>query len=450
MTTLTLCMIVRDESDLLPEFLNSVQGLYDELCVLDTGSTDDSVRILTEAGAKVYHAAWENDFAKARNTCLQHATGDWVIFLDADEMANEELCLSAREVLKDQSAGAATLAVHNTLPNANSAATFLLRMFRRDPSIQFEHAIHEDLTDSLLPYLKRTGLSIVALRGHVEHLGYVRERADARNKKERDCGILQTVVAENPDDLYSWFKLLEQARFWEDSQLLADTAPAALEALERAPAALVKHLHFAGEMLTIIAAGLYPESHKPALLFLYPDSPKDALDFLEPWEERIAASAAYFLRRGELRELVGGDELGSAAQDFDTCLGLRGQTSNTQLASVRPLVGLARVALGLEETHEALKFLNLALGQNPRDPEALLALATLSRSLGGETGLRDVADAYVQTYGDAPELHGALGEAALRAGDAEAAVSQLQLAVGGQTASSPYSGLLDEALMASI
>ena len=59
------------------------------------------------------------------------------------------------------------------------------------------------------------------------HLGYVRERAQARNKKQRDTELLWRSVGEDPNDFYSWFKLLELARFWNDPQLADSGRPRA-------------------------------------------------------------------------------------------------------------------------------------------------------------------------------------------------------------------------------
>ena len=83
--SLSLCMIVKDEADMLPAFLAKVQGLWDELVVVDTGSRDTTVAILEAAGAKVLHRPWRHDFALARNYSLEAATGDWVLVLDPDE-----------------------------------------------------------------------------------------------------------------------------------------------------------------------------------------------------------------------------------------------------------------------------------------------------------------------------------------------------------------------------
>src|SRR4051812_15611125 len=78
-------MIVRDEARCIVRCLESVRDVVDEMVVVDTGSTDDTVSLAEGTGATVYHFAWVDDFAKARNVALTHCTGDWILVLDADE-----------------------------------------------------------------------------------------------------------------------------------------------------------------------------------------------------------------------------------------------------------------------------------------------------------------------------------------------------------------------------
>ena len=63
--TISLCLIVRDEAELLPQFLQHASGLWDDLCVVDTGSRDATREILAAAGARIIERAWDDDFSAA-------------------------------------------------------------------------------------------------------------------------------------------------------------------------------------------------------------------------------------------------------------------------------------------------------------------------------------------------------------------------------------------------
>ena len=82
---LSACLIVRDEAEMLPDCLASIRGVADEIVVVDTGSTDDTPEIARQAGARVFHFDWCDDFAAARNAALDHAQGRWILQIDADE-----------------------------------------------------------------------------------------------------------------------------------------------------------------------------------------------------------------------------------------------------------------------------------------------------------------------------------------------------------------------------
>lgn len=84
----SLCMIMKNEEEELPLVLASVAGLADEMVIYDTGSTDRSVALARELGAKVIEGYWDDDFSRARNEALAHCQGEWILWLDADEAVN--------------------------------------------------------------------------------------------------------------------------------------------------------------------------------------------------------------------------------------------------------------------------------------------------------------------------------------------------------------------------
>lgn len=92
MLKLSLCMIAKDEEHVIGRCLKSAlnSGAIDETIVIDTGSTDDTKKIAARYGAKVYDFPWTNDFSAARNHSFARATGDYILWLDADDYIDEE------------------------------------------------------------------------------------------------------------------------------------------------------------------------------------------------------------------------------------------------------------------------------------------------------------------------------------------------------------------------
>ena len=78
-------MIVKNEEEMLPGCLEPLRGVVDEMIVVDTGSTDRTVEIAESFGARVVHFPWNGSFSDARNASIEAATGDWLMYLDADE-----------------------------------------------------------------------------------------------------------------------------------------------------------------------------------------------------------------------------------------------------------------------------------------------------------------------------------------------------------------------------
>lgn len=85
MPRLSLSMIVKDEAETLSRILSDVSSFCDELIIADTGSSDGTPEIAAAAGAKVVNVPWVDNFSAARNASLEACTGDWVIWLDADD-----------------------------------------------------------------------------------------------------------------------------------------------------------------------------------------------------------------------------------------------------------------------------------------------------------------------------------------------------------------------------
>ncbi|MDT7961519.1 MAG: glycosyltransferase, partial [Armatimonadota bacterium] len=141
-TRITLSMIARNEAEYLEECLKSVQGVVDEIVLVDTGSTDATPQIAEKYGAKVIYAEWQNDFAAARNIALQHATGDWILVLDADERLTPESKQAILNAVRHPQFVGYYLEILNEMGAGDYFVHRLVRLFRRVPYARWEGAIH--------------------------------------------------------------------------------------------------------------------------------------------------------------------------------------------------------------------------------------------------------------------------------------------------------------------
>jgi tetratricopeptide (TPR) repeat protein len=206
--SLGLCMIVKDEEAALPDCLESVRGVVDEMVVVDTGSSDRTVEIAQHFGAIVHSIPWENDFAAARNAALQQVHSDWVLVLDADEVLLLESVPDLQKMMSNPDCLAVTL-VRQELGVRQIPYSLVSRLFRRHPAIAFSRPYHESIDDSVLqlqtqePHWKVIELAGIALR----HTGYTQAAIAQRHKGERARSILEGYLADHPDDPYVCSKL---------------------------------------------------------------------------------------------------------------------------------------------------------------------------------------------------------------------------------------------------
>jgi glycosyltransferase involved in cell wall biosynthesis len=174
---LSLCMIVKNEDDCLADCLESVKDAVDEIVILDTGSTDNTIEIAKQYTKKIFSAPWENDFSKARNECLLYASGKQVLWLDADDKLSPE----ARDAIKViRGLGESDVAYFFTIHNVNCSEMarewendyLQMKIFPRRPDIYFVNAIHETVEHHVIANKK---IEVRVASVIVDHYGYIDE-----------------------------------------------------------------------------------------------------------------------------------------------------------------------------------------------------------------------------------------------------------------------------------
>jgi glycosyltransferase involved in cell wall biosynthesis len=203
MNLLTVCIIAQNEEKNLPRVLQSVQGVADEVVLVDGGSTDRTREAAREFGAKVYERAFTNH-ADQKNYAASLSSNDWIFLLDADEELSEELRESVRKWKKT----AAEFPVYEMtrmtwylgawIHHSRWYPDWQRRIYRRDKA-RFSGAIH-----SALRYEGRAG----KLRGDLLHYT-IRSFAEHEAKLDK----YTTTIAQ---EMYDQGK-----RNWRGAMLLA-------------------------------------------------------------------------------------------------------------------------------------------------------------------------------------------------------------------------------------
>ena len=205
--TLSLCMIVRDEEQMLPRCLAAVAPAVDEIIVVDTGSTDATIEIARSFGARVLEHAWTGSFAEARNVSFEAATGDWVMYLDADEILVEEDANQLRALAGQTWREAFFIVETSYLSELGTGASMVNtapRIFRNRPEYRFEGRLHEQIFQTLPTHLPgRIGHSSV----RIEHYGYLGSVREAKEKSQRNIDLLRRQAAAAPATAFLHFNL---------------------------------------------------------------------------------------------------------------------------------------------------------------------------------------------------------------------------------------------------
>jgi GT2 family glycosyltransferase len=276
--TVSLTMIVRDEEANIPACLTSAAGLFDEIIVVDTGSTDRTVEIAKSFGARVFDFVWVGDFAAARNAALARATGDYAFWLDADDVLDPPQRDKLQALLQGlrHGDGAAYVVRCACDPDQSGGGGETVvdhvRLFPVREDVRWTYRVHEQI----LPALRRASVPMRWTDVMVRHTGYT-DVALRRRKLQRDEAILREELADRPGDPFVLFNLGSIAIERQDWRValghlrgsLSGSAPT--DSITRKLYALIARSHqMLGELelaLSACAAGLKIDPDDAELLF---------------------------------------------------------------------------------------------------------------------------------------------------------------------------------------
>jgi len=195
--TISLCMIVKNEAQNLGRSLKPIHGYFDEVIVLDTGSTDGTKSLAQEYGAKVFDVLWRNDFSYARNQSIERASGDWILWFDADNCMAIEDAKKIRGMLDDQ---LNKIFWCTEVVEPRGEELIQKRIFPNRPDFRFDGSIHEQLV------YPEEGIRYVWSDIKIYHWGYADKKL-LKEKTLRNLRLLREGLDLRPDDFFCHFNI---------------------------------------------------------------------------------------------------------------------------------------------------------------------------------------------------------------------------------------------------
>jgi len=368
--TISVVLIVKDEQDVLVDCLDSVRWA-DEIVVYDTGSTDDTVTIARRFTDKVVEGYWDDDFAAARNRATDHATGDWVLSLDADEVFDSQGSTLRKRLAEGDRRQYGVRIVNLGKSSVDPTAEFTApRVFART-EYRWKGRLHEQPVRIDGKPIPSGILGGIRLR----HVGYADRERLSNEKAERNVALArdQLAAAQAADDAGgAAVALVHLARSLTMSPVLVSGAPdVAEQAWESVD--LLSESSVRGLAQAMISANLGSGDMQTATMWLerwrsrQPDNPEVHLLAAEMAARRDDPEAA-------LAEL---EQVPSISADV-----LGGQVRRDQAIDLEVRM-LARTG----RADEALAALRQALRTGVADPVPMVSVAVL-----GEDALRSVLD----------------------------------------------------------
>jgi hypothetical protein len=204
---ISLCVITKNEEKHIGECLESAHPWVDEIIVVDTGSSDSTTQIAQQHGATVDMIKWTDDFSAARNASIDHATGDWILWMDADEIMPSETGMKLRMLASYADKKVAgflfSVIVPSTISGDVSERIEHIKLFRNLPQLRFTGRVHEQI----YPQIIAAGYTVIPTTYTILHTHYD-VTLEGQSKRDRYYQkIMQQEVIDRPQDAFAQFNL---------------------------------------------------------------------------------------------------------------------------------------------------------------------------------------------------------------------------------------------------
>lgn len=198
-TTLSVCLIIKNEKMHLRRCLASIKPIASEIIVVDTGSTDESKWITSQYGAQIFSYQWKNDFSSARNFGLDKASSDWIMVIDGDEELDMNCSEFIKEIIQNSDIEACLLTISQTLRKQHEFldSPLQLRLFRNNKNYRYRGNIHEQILDSILEH--NPTAQIKTASNIIIHHGCNQDDTAEEHRLKRNIELINEILPKEED-----------------------------------------------------------------------------------------------------------------------------------------------------------------------------------------------------------------------------------------------------------
>lgn len=359
-TTLSLCMIVKNEEKYIAKSIDSVKNIVNEIVIVDTGSTDSTLEILKNYNVKLYNYKWENDFASARNFAINKVKSDWILFLDADEILDEASKDNLINYINRTNLDGCHFIVYNYRSENQNDFTihYAFRLFRNNRGYYYKGKIHEQIYNEKYKNItsKFSNEDII-----LHHYGYSVEVLEKKDKRSRNIPILLDALKENPEDSFNLFNL-------GNEYLAQNDVNTALHHYELSYSNFDLTKHYSIHLL-----------YRMAVCYQYIKKYDKAMRFVEEGLQHFSPNVDFEYLKGCL--FLDTKRYTLAIDSFNTCLAIGDSSSTVKFVnncgSINPLMALGNLYYALSDYDKALDFYNKVLNLNSSDLSILYKIGTV-------------------------------------------------------------------------
>lgn len=218
---LSVCILTKNEASNIKSCLDSVKDIADEVIILDSFSTDETVAIAKNYTSKIYFKEWIDDFSFSRNFTISKATGAWILIIDADETFSYQSNFLDR--LKTTQTKAFSLVRKEIYRQQHDSKQVkypvsIIRLFKRETNARFQYAIHERLDDFFVN--KGIPVSIQQDCFLAHHIST--QPTHVLAKQEKYLKLINSSLEENPKDEWLNYQKIKTLKFFKrNDQVLA-------------------------------------------------------------------------------------------------------------------------------------------------------------------------------------------------------------------------------------